>query len=139
MIEWIRSYQALFAWLAVASTVIFVVSVVLVPFFIIRLPSDYFAPGKDQERLRAGRHFVLKSAVMIGRNILGCVLLVAGLLMLVLPGQGLLTILVAAMLLDFPGKKRFERWIVSRGPVLQAINWIRRRAGRPPLTPGVGE
>ncbi len=139
MVEWIRSYQTLRAWLAAASTVIFIVSLALVPFFVIRIPSDYFVPGKDCGHPRSDRHFVLRSIVRIGRNLLGFVLLVAGLLMLVLPGQGLLTILVAAMLLNFPGKRRFERWIVSRRPVLRAINWIRRRAGRPPLLSGVGE
>lgn len=139
MVEWIGSYQTLLAWLAAASTVIFIVSLALVPFFVIRIPPDYFVPEKNHERLRSDRHFVLRNIVRIGRNLLGFILLVAGFLMLVLPGQGLLTILVAAMLLNFPGKKRFERWVVSRGPVLRAINWIRRRAKRPPLIPDVRE
>jgi len=139
MVEWMREYQTLLWWMAAVSMVILAVSLVLVPFLLIRIPSDYFAPGNDRDRPRSVRHSALKIAVRIGRNLLGCALLVAGLLMLVLPGQGLLTILVAAMLLDCPGKKRIEGWIVSRGPVLHAINWIRRRAGRPPLLPAVGE
>jgi hypothetical protein len=36
-------------------------------------------------------------------------------------------------LIDFPGKFRFERWLVAREPVRQSINWLRNRAGRPPL------
>jgi hypothetical protein len=35
--------------------------------------------------------------------------------------------------MDFPGKFHVERWIVTRKPVFQAINWLRRRAGQAPL------
>ena len=59
--------------------------------------------------------------------------LVAGIAMLVLPGQGVLTIVIGIMLLDFPGKYRFERRLVAYGPVLKAINGIRRAARRQPL------
>jgi len=59
--------------------------------------------------------------------------LVAGIAMLVLPGQGVLTIVIGIMLLDFPGKYRFERSLAARRPVLRSINWLRRRANRPLL------
>jgi hypothetical protein len=61
------------------------------------------------------------------------VLLVGGLLMLLMPGQGLLTIAVAVMLLDFPGKFRLQRWLVKRESVWRTINWLRNRAKRQPL------
>jgi hypothetical protein len=70
---------------------------------------------------------------LVGKNLLGAVLIVAGLLMLVVPGQGLLTIAVGLALTDFPGKFRLERWIVKRPSVWRTINWLRRRAGREPL------
>jgi len=53
--------------------------------------------------------------------------------MLVLPGQGLLTILFGIALLDFPGKYRLERRIVSYPKVLNSINWIRKKANKKPL------
>jgi hypothetical protein len=56
-----------------------------------------------------------------------------GVAMLVLPGQGVLTIITGLLLLDFPGKYRFERWLVRRGPVLRGVNWLRDRAGRQAL------
>jgi uncharacterized membrane protein YbaN (DUF454 family) len=61
------------------------------------------------------------------------VLLVAGVLMLVLPGQGLLTVFIALVLLDFPGKFRFERWLVQRRSVGRALQWMRRHGGAPPF------
>ena len=53
--------------------------------------------------------------------------------MLVLPGQGVLTILIGVMFINFPGKYRLERWVVMRDPVLKTINRLRQRAGHPPL------
>jgi hypothetical protein len=53
--------------------------------------------------------------------------------MLLVPGQGLLSIAVALVLLDFPGKYRFERWLATRPAVWRSLNWLRRRAGCKPL------
>jgi hypothetical protein len=49
------------------------------------------------------------------------------------PGQGILTILIGVMLLDFPGKRRLERWLVRRPAVFKGINRIRARFDKPPL------
>ena len=67
------------------------------------------------------------------KNVAGLIFLLAGIAMLVLPGQGLLTILIGVSLLDFPGKRRLELYLVQKRPVLRAINWIREKAQRPPL------
>ena len=50
-----------------------------------------------------------------------------------IPGQGLLTILIGLILLDFPGKRGLERRLVSRPSVLAAINRLRARFGRPAM------
>ena len=71
--------------------------------------------------------------LLITKNLLGIVLLIAGLAMLLVPGQGLLTIVVGMLLIDFPGKFRVERWLVTRRQVWRSINWLRKRAGRPVL------
>lgn len=67
------------------------------------------------------------------KNLVGVVFLLAGIAMLVLPGQGLLTVLIGISLIDFPGKHRLEARLVSQRLVLQAINAVRHRFGRPPL------
>jgi hypothetical protein len=59
--------------------------------------------------------------------------MLAGVAMLVLPGQGLLTLLMGFLLVDFPGKYRLERWLFARPIVRRPINWLRHRAGRVPL------
>jgi hypothetical protein len=56
-----------------------------------------------------------------------------GVAMLLLPGQGILTILIGLMLIDFPGKRRLERRLVQQPSVWRAINWMRAKAHQPPL------
>jgi hypothetical protein len=53
--------------------------------------------------------------------------------MQVTPGQGVLTILVGLLFLDFPGKFALERRLVQVKPVQAAIAWMRAKAGRSPL------
>jgi hypothetical protein len=108
-----------------------VVSVLALPWLIARIPADYFSP----EHARLKRHPVLTAL----RNLLGVVLLLTGILMLFLPGQGLLTIVAAVIFMDFPGKRRLERSFVKLAPVLRTMNAIRKRAGRPALDLGPEE
>ena len=54
-------------------------------------------------------------------------------LMLVLPGQGLLTILVGLMLSDYPGKFKLRKRIIKTNLVLKTINWYRTKSNIPPL------
>jgi len=63
------------------------------------------------------------------KKLLGLVFLLGGLAMLVLPGRVLLTLLVALVLLDFPGKYRLEKRLVRSPRVVSGINWLRRPTG----------
>ena len=76
------------------------------------------------------REIIPPSMAVFGASV---TLLVAGILMLVLPGQGILTILAALALLDFPGKRKMEMRILHRPAILKSVNWLRKRAGREPL------
>ena len=53
----------------------------------------------------------MKLLAKIGRNLLGGLLILLGLVMLVTPGQGILTIVLGFTIMDFPGKKRITRAI----------------------------
>jgi len=134
MPEWVINNETAMLWLAAFSVISFVGTLAIVPVLIIRIPSDYFA---DTRRHRwdpwAHRHPVMRWGLLIGKNLLGWVIILLGIAMLVLPGQGVLTILIGMILINFPGKYRLERWFVTRGPVLKTINLIRQRSGREPL------
>jgi len=62
------------------------------------------------------------------KNVTGVLLIVAGIVMLFIPGQGLLTMLAGVVLTDFPDKLRCELWLVRRAQVRRSINWFGRRS-----------
>jgi hypothetical protein len=123
--------------LAVFSVVSFVGSLMLIPVLVVRIPEDYFAETRRHRwEPWAHEHPVIRWSLLIAKNLLGYLFIVLGIAMLVLPGQGVLTILIGIMFINFPGKYRLERWVVMREPVLRTINRLRQRAGRPPLASG---
>ena len=133
MIVWLQSHETVLWYLAGGSTVLAIVTAMALPTLLGFIPSDYYSRAGSGRGSWADYHPVTRVLLLTGKNVFGVVLVAMGILMLVLPGQGILTILVGIMLLNFPAKRRFERWIVSRPPVLRSINWLRRRNGRPPL------
>jgi hypothetical protein len=105
-------------------------SFVAVAIAVVRLPDDYFSrPGPPV------RHTRTSTLRRIARNLLGILLIAVGVVLSVpgIPGQGVLTILLGVMLVDFPGRWKAERWLVSHPGVLAAMNTLRRRFGKPPL------
>ena len=95
--------------------------------------SDYFVTSLPSDHSWIGKHPAARIATLLLKNALGLILLIAGLAMLVLPGQGVITTLVAMSLLDFPGKRNLELRLIRQPLVLNSINWIREKAGRPPI------
>jgi hypothetical protein len=111
-------------WLALTAG-----SLALVLRITLALPEDYF------ERPAAPRGSW--TAARVGRNLGGLVLVLVGAVLSIpgIPGQGVLTILVGVLLLDFPQRQRLERALLGRPGVLPALNRLRARFGRPPLRP----
>lgn len=114
-------------------------TIVALPLMVLRLPSDYFLRHKRIPVSRSSLHPVLAVLASTFKNVLGVVLIVFGLVMIFVPGQGLLTILIGLLLTNFPGKYQLERKLVERPAVLRTLNRIRRRAGREPLLSPEGE
>jgi hypothetical protein len=115
--------------LTLLSVVTCVVSLVCASWALRRLPVDYLLIDPGQAP-RGG-------ALRLLRNFVGLILLLLGVAMLVLPGQGLLTILAALSLMDFPGKRRLESRLMLQPRVFAAINRFRMRSGQPRLlSPG---
>lgn len=134
MPDWITIDNSTIWYLAVFSIVSFVGTLMLVPVLVVRIPADYFAETKRHRwEPWAHEHPLIRWSLLIAKNLLGYIFIILGIAMLVLPGQGVLTILIGVMFINFPGKYRLERWVVMRGPVLRTINSLRQRAGRAPL------
>ncbi|MGY8769461.1 MAG: hypothetical protein ACKVH8_13665 [Pirellulales bacterium] len=129
----LHEYKQAIGWIAALSGVIFIGSLVVVPWLVVCMPEDYFASRSRPDTPFTLRHPLLRSILWIGRNLIGVLMIFAGILMLVLPGQGLLTIAVGFFVMDFPGKHKLERKVIRIRPIRKSINWLRRKANAKPL------
>lgn len=125
-------------WASALSLLAIVAAIVGVPWVVKRLPKDYFSAAHRRSWRKTEREPWFAIVLGLLKNLLGAFLVVLGLVMLVTPGQGLLTLLAGLLLMNFPGKYRLECWVVLRPGVLRALNWLRNRGGQPPFErPGV--
>lgn len=121
-------------WLAIAAVASLLLPALLLPVVVVRLPADYFVASRRELARRRGILGWLWFGV---RNLLGLGLLLAGVALLFLPGQGLLTMFAGLLLLDVPGKRRLELRIVRRPAIRAELDQLRARHGRPPFAVGV--
>ena len=135
IISWSSMNSDLLFLLGSLSIFILIISVFMMVLIISFLPEDYF---KSENRnlissIQNSRYPLLKLLVLITKNFFGVLLLLSGILMLVLPGQGVLTIITGLVFMDYPGKYKFERKLLRQKGVINSINWIRSRLSKPPL------
>jgi len=114
------------------SAVTFAVSIVVIGFLLVRLPATFFLDSHNRD-LWIDHHPVLRWSGIVLKNLLGIGLIILGIALCFLPGQGILTILIGLALLDFPGKRRLERAILRRPGIFDRVNRLRGRFDRPPL------
>jgi len=119
-------------WLGTVSAVVFADSAAAVPYLAARIPADCFLRERGEKFGWQSKRPLLYGLLRIGRNFLGALLLLAGIVMLFVPGQGIITMFLGLTLLEFPGKLRFEKALIRRRAVSRALNWMRRRKGRRP-------
>jgi hypothetical protein len=67
------------------------------------------------------------------RNLAGIALLTTGVVLLALPGPGIVLIVLGAALCDVPGRTYLLRRLLRCALVLDPVNRFRERHGRPPL------
>lgn len=139
MVDWLKGFfESLTLRGVLLGVLILVVSLALnlaiVSFILVRLPPTYFKESHSRD-FWTDRSSAIRVLGIIGKNALGLLLVVLGVLLSLpgVPGQGLLTILLGIMLLDFPGKRRLEYKLVSRPTILKTINSLRHRFGKPPM------
>lgn len=133
LMAWVREYQAVFSTLGLLSLALFVVSLVIFPLVVAQLPSDYFVREHRDPAHQRRKRPLFWALLTVAKNAVGLVLILAGIAMLVLPGQGILTILIGLALTNFPGKFKVERRLFGRPSVHRALNKIRHLAGKTPL------
>lgn len=126
IIDWISQNRVGLMWSAGVAVVAMIAGMIAAPIVTVKLPDDYFARSKAKRK----RPWTPRR---IAKNVVGGLLMAAGAAMLVVPGPGIMVLLLGVALTDFPGKMRFERWLITRGSVLEKANRLRAKYGKPPL------
>ena len=133
ILDWVRIHETAFWWIGSLSMATFVGTLIIIPILVVRIPANYFKCEKQKSYRSNKRYSFVHILVLVLKNLLGLIFIIAGLAMLVLPGQGFITILIGIMMLNFPGKFALQLRIVQQPTVLRAINWMRTKANRPVL------
>ena len=134
MLAWMSEHAALLlTGLGVLGAVTFVASLIALPMVVARLPADYFVRKRTPVRPWNSARPIRNTILVVGRNVLGATLILGGIVMLFLPGQGLLAIAIGLLMMDFPRKRALEAWVLSWKPIYRGINWLRRKASKPDL------
>ena len=119
---------------ALLAIVAFVASLVVVTVLLVNLPPNFFLESHSRH-LWIDRHPVIRWSGLILKNAAGWFLVLLGGILILpgVPGQGVLTILLGLILVDFPGKKKVERRVLSRPRLRARINQLRQRFDKSPL------
>jgi len=124
-------YHQYFIWMGIVSFVVFIASLLLTPLLLGKIPQDYFIhTNQHKVEIEHLGHLI----IVVIRTLIGFVLLIVGIIMLVTPGQGIITIILGLFLMEFPGKRKLELKFIKHNPTFRALNWLRNKAGKSPFT-----
>src|ERR1051325_8711104 len=126
------TWRTILIW-AVVFVGTFFLNLGIVSVILVKLPKDHFK--NDKSKRVSGSNTTVRVLKVIGKNVAGWLLIALGVVLSIpgVPGQGLLTILLGVMLVDFPGKHRLEQKLLSRPGIINTINRLRGRFGKPAL------
>jgi hypothetical protein len=130
IVAWLRSHQNILGWAGLFSLIMMVATLLAVPLIIISLTPQYLNEEKDR---LSETQSPWRWPYLVVKNIMGAVLLLAGVTMLILPDQVLLTLAIGLGLMNFPGKRSLIRRLIGQHRVLRTINRWRAKAQKDPL------
>ena len=131
LLEIFEAYRSLIIWFGSISLFIFLFSLLTIKWLVALIPEDYFINRKIS-KVRSNNP-ALWYIVLIVKNMIGYSLVLGGIMMLVLPGQGVFTIIIGLMLSNYPGKYAIEKKFIAIPSILKSINWLRNKSNEPPL------
>ena len=90
LIEIFNVYKNLILWFGSISLFVFLFSLLSIKWLVSLIPEDYFINKKDS-KIKTSDIFIWY-IILIFKNLIGYSLILGGIMMLILPGQGLFTI-----------------------------------------------
>ena len=131
--DWIEANQQLLQLLGSLSLLLLALTLVALALVVITLPEDYFTRDHRAPASLAHPHPLPWRALSLLKNLVGILFILIGIALLVLPGQGALTILIGLTMTNFPGKYRLERRMMRQPAIHKTLNKIRNMANKPAL------
>jgi len=125
---WLSQHTGIVAIIGTISFLLLVTSVLAAPWILAKLPANYFSTPQA-----IGPGTIRSVLVSTIRTMLGIIVIITGIVMMVTPGPGLVCLVLGMVLCEFPGKHRLLRNIIRRPSVLSTLNWLRRKADKPPF------
>jgi len=133
-------FSDIWASLTVINVIIFVgafifsvlLNIVVIAIVFIKIPANYFSPHYQEDFLPDASWHTRWGAFFL-KNLAGVIMIVIGVIQLVGPGQGILSILTGIILLDIPGKRPIEAKLIGRPAILAAANKLRAKYKKEPL------
>lgn len=126
MLDFFNQYQTLLIYISVFSFALLVAMILFTPYLVGKIPTDYFINeiyDKNQDSF----------IIVLLKNLIGLILLLLGFIMLFTPGQGVITILLGLMIMQFPRKRKLEKKIIANKNALKILNWLREKNNKEPL------
>ncbi len=133
MIAYLQLHSPLLKTLAVVSLLTFLLSLLLIPYLIAILPQDYFRSQNTSLKQSPIPRSFFSPLLFLIKNVLGILFFLAGIAMLFLPGQGILTIVIGLSLISFPGKDKLLQKLIQQKNVRHSLNWARNKMNKPPF------
>ena len=125
--DWISDNYRVIQWIGLVSVVLFFLSLFILRCVIVRLPDDYFVIDYPASNKHSGN--LIDLALRVAKNLFGFLLIICGIILLFIPGQGLVTIVLGAWIIDLPWIIKIKRKFVYSRLVKGALNWIRSKNG----------
>lgn len=135
--QWIVQFWESLTWSRILVGLLFTVITIIASYGLIvlgmiKIPADYFSSTYVKE-IDSDKHFSVRWAAFIVKNLVGFLLIIAGIIMIFTPGPGVPTILLGLIMMDIPGKRPLEAKLIQRPLVLSAVNELRAKYNKPPL------
>lgn len=135
--EWLSQFWDSLTWGRIAfGTILLVLSAIIsysiIVLVVVKLPANYFSSDYSLGFIK-GKPLWIRWGAIILKNLIGAFLIGIGVLMILGPGPGLLTILLGLIMIDIPGKRPLEVSIIKHPAVFSAVNNLRSRYKKTPL------
>ena len=85
IMDWLKAHSGLMWILSVISLAVFLGTLAIIPYFIVRIPEDYLIRERREDIKGATEKRTMRFLCIMLKNLLGILLVIAGLIMLFMP------------------------------------------------------